>query len=438
MPINEALPRRTKMTLDQLDEEFARVRATSGPEGVAPGATWEEPELPADADSAAVAAWLEKHPKSFWGRRRLAARLVAEEKWPQAKEVLRDAQGALSGICRAGERLRAAGHRLPADGPTRPPSTRSSRSWRRATATPVPAYLRLMELDEAAGDWHGRGQERAAAPGGQSADPGAAPPARPRRGAARRARRGDRPPTAPWRCSTTPTRPRCITAWRKLLQPGGQAATRPAARSSSRSRRPRGSSTPIRLLLELVEPGKPATRHAPAVRRPDPRGRQRHDATTPDPGRDPVPAGDRRRRGPGASRAGPGGGAPCRSTAPRRPRRRARLEGRRAVQERRLHVRPGRVRLGRLRRRGGGGGCGGCGWGGGGWATDWPDSDLNFSFRLQQLTSLKVNPDPIIAAADRRAAVRLSVPLHDRAGRAARSRRRRSWRCGATCSTAAS
>src|SRR5437762_1331774 len=31
------------------------------------------------------------------------------------------------------------------------------------------------------------------------------------------------------------------------------------------------------------------------------------------------------------------------------------------------------------------------GWGGGGWATDWPDSDLNFSFRLQQLTSLKVN-----------------------------------------------
>ena len=36
------------------------------------------------------------------------------------------------------------------------------------------------------------------------------------------------------------------------------------------------------------------------------------------------------------------------------------------------------------------------GWGGGGgWATDMPDSDLNFSFRLQQLTSLKVNPNPI-------------------------------------------
>ena len=34
------------------------------------------------------------------------------------------------------------------------------------------------------------------------------------------------------------------------------------------------------------------------------------------------------------------------------------------------------------------------GWGK--WRTDYPDSDLNLSFRLQQLTSLKVNPDPII------------------------------------------
>lgn len=34
-------------------------------------------------------------------------------------------------------------------------------------------------------------------------------------------------------------------------------------------------------------------------------------------------------------------------------------------------------------------------WGRGGrsWRTDWPDSDLNFSFRLQQLTSLKVDPN---------------------------------------------
>jgi len=40
------------------------------------------------------------------------------------------------------------------------------------------------------------------------------------------------------------------------------------------------------------------------------------------------------------------------------------------------------------------GGRGGGGWGAR-WLTDFPDSDLNFSFRLQQLTSIKVNPDPI-------------------------------------------
>ena len=46
------------------------------------------------------------------------------------------------------------------------------------------------------------------------------------------------------------------------------------------------------------------------------------------------------------------------------------------------------------RRRGGYGGFGG-GYGYGRWATDFPDSDLNFSWRLHQLTALKVNPVPI-------------------------------------------
>jgi hypothetical protein len=33
------------------------------------------------------------------------------------------------------------------------------------------------------------------------------------------------------------------------------------------------------------------------------------------------------------------------------------------------------------------------GWSGGGWATDFPESDLNISYRLQQITSLRVDPD---------------------------------------------
>lgn len=40
----------------------------------------------------------------------------------------------------------------------------------------------------------------------------------------------------------------------------------------------------------------------------------------------------------------------------------------------------------------------GGGWRGGGgkWRTDYPDSDYNLSLRLQQLTSIKVNPEPVI------------------------------------------
>ncbi len=36
------------------------------------------------------------------------------------------------------------------------------------------------------------------------------------------------------------------------------------------------------------------------------------------------------------------------------------------------------------------------GWGDNRWDIDGPDSELNFSYRLQQLTSLKVNPEPIV------------------------------------------
>jgi hypothetical protein len=38
--------------------------------------------------------------------------------------------------------------------------------------------------------------------------------------------------------------------------------------------------------------------------------------------------------------------------------------------------------------------------GGGGWRTDYPDSDLNFSYRLQELTSLEVDPDGKIVDID--------------------------------------
>jgi hypothetical protein len=54
----------------------------------------------------------------------------------------------------------------------------------------------------------------------------------------------------------------------------------------------------------------------------------------------------------------------------------------------------GEFRQGRRGRRGGRGWGGGRG--GGRWATDYPDSDLNFSYRLQQLTAMEVDPDGVI------------------------------------------
>jgi hypothetical protein len=45
---------------------------------------------------------------------------------------------------------------------------------------------------------------------------------------------------------------------------------------------------------------------------------------------------------------------------------------------------------------GGYGGRGGYGRRGGSWAVDYPDSDLNFSYRLQQLTSMEVDPNGLV------------------------------------------
>jgi hypothetical protein len=51
--------------------------------------------------------------------------------------------------------------------------------------------------------------------------------------------------------------------------------------------------------------------------------------------------------------------------------------------------------------RGGRGGRGGGRRGGGSWATDYPDAELNLAFRLQQMTSMKVSPEPVVITLDR-------------------------------------
>jgi tetratricopeptide (TPR) repeat protein len=149
--IAQALPARTRMTLDEIDRQFA-LFARKQAEGIAPGATWEEPELPPEADSAAVVAWLEKHPRSFPGLRSLGARLVAERKWPRAKEVLEGLRKLYPDYVGPENPyvLLAAVYKHLND-PASERAVLEELAARDGDASP--AYLRLMELAEAAEDW---------------------------------------------------------------------------------------------------------------------------------------------------------------------------------------------------------------------------------------------------------------------------------------------
>jgi tetratricopeptide (TPR) repeat protein len=84
MEINEALIRFT-LPLGELDSQFAEY-ARKRAENLAPGGTWEEVDLPAGADSAALAEWLKDHPKNVLAMRRLARRLIAEKKYAESLE----------------------------------------------------------------------------------------------------------------------------------------------------------------------------------------------------------------------------------------------------------------------------------------------------------------------------------------------------------------
>jgi tetratricopeptide (TPR) repeat protein len=155
-PMNEGLPNRTKMTLDQIDGEFSKF-ARGRAEKIAPGATWEEPDLPVDADSAAVTAWLDKHPKSFWGMRRLGARLVVEGKWAQAKDALEKLKAIYPEYVGADNAylLLATVYRRLADSAGER-KVLEELAMRDGDASP--AYLRLMEVADATGDWRALGE----------------------------------------------------------------------------------------------------------------------------------------------------------------------------------------------------------------------------------------------------------------------------------------
>lgn len=151
--INDSLSARSNVAIDRLDADFAEF-ARAKARAVAPEATFEDPGLPPGADSQAISAWLETHPRNFPGLRLLASKLVVEEKWAEARaaiERLRAAYPDDSGEGNA-DQLLATVHRKTAD-PAGERAALEALAARDGSAGPT--YLRLMELEEAAGDWKG-------------------------------------------------------------------------------------------------------------------------------------------------------------------------------------------------------------------------------------------------------------------------------------------
>ena len=153
VPINTALETHTKKPIAELEkgfEEFARLRA----EQLAPAAELDREQLPkaGPAAGAQTAEWLKDHPNNVWGQLQLAALLIRERKFAEAKAPLLRAielYPGYTGSDNAYSMLAAVHREL-----NEPDQERDVlRRLTKLDADGVPAMLRLLELDAAANDW---------------------------------------------------------------------------------------------------------------------------------------------------------------------------------------------------------------------------------------------------------------------------------------------
>jgi tetratricopeptide (TPR) repeat protein len=86
--INDAISRRAA-SIGKFEEQFASF-ARKRAQDLAPSVDWEQPDKKTvdPTDPQAVAAWLGKHPNSFWALTLYADHLLTEQKWEQAKAPL--------------------------------------------------------------------------------------------------------------------------------------------------------------------------------------------------------------------------------------------------------------------------------------------------------------------------------------------------------------
>ena len=150
VPINVALAKHTE-AIEQLDASFEKWFRQQADQ-LAAGVDWEKPELDLDAGSAAMHAWNEQHPNSFWGLLGEGRALVAERKHKEAIPPLEKAAQLYPGYGEAGGPwvLLAAAYRELGD-------TKAERAMLEKhvalSAEAIEPRVRLMEIAAAQNDW---------------------------------------------------------------------------------------------------------------------------------------------------------------------------------------------------------------------------------------------------------------------------------------------
>jgi tetratricopeptide (TPR) repeat protein len=152
VPINQSLESHSKMTMDDFErkfEEFARRQA----EALAPQTSFDRDSLPkpSGTDVEKTATWLKENGNNFWGTLQLASLLIRDRKFADAIEPLERAIALYPGHTGADNPyvLLATAYRELG----RPDDERRVLSRLAVLdADAAPALLRLLELQEAAGD----------------------------------------------------------------------------------------------------------------------------------------------------------------------------------------------------------------------------------------------------------------------------------------------
>jgi tetratricopeptide (TPR) repeat protein len=88
VPVNRSLERHAG-PLNALDRDFADY-AKRQADQFAPQADWSDPRIPLQADLPLISEWVRQHPNNVVGLERLAARLIKEKTWEEAKKSLEE------------------------------------------------------------------------------------------------------------------------------------------------------------------------------------------------------------------------------------------------------------------------------------------------------------------------------------------------------------